>query len=254
MFRRLPKIPLMALGAFVAGMACSFMVINSYIQASTLSTAEEIQAVSNNSKELNLSRRAAIVASRTSAVNLMSVSPVGVISSLSGTYIKFDDRYYILTVAHGIIGSCDLTKIMVGEDMYDCVEYADIDYHKDYALIEVDEISELTPVNIRRSIPRNNEWDEALAIQTKTYYTGYPNGIGPFTIGGEIVGYDRSENVYLHSFAWPGSSGSGIFNESGQMIGYAMAISVGGTEYGVDVLEDIVIVVPLYKIDWNVLE
>ena len=93
-----------------------------------------------------------------------------------------------------------------------------------------------------------------MAIQTKIYYTGYPNGLGPFTIDGKVVGFDSSENIYIHSFAWPGSSGSGVFNEKGQMIGYTMAISVGATEYGIDVLEDIVIVVPLYKINWNMLQ
>ena len=30
-----------------------------------------------------------------------------------------------------------------------------------------------------------------------------------------------------------------------------MAINIGVTEYGIDVLEDIVIVVPLFRIDWQ---
>ena len=86
-----------------------------------------------------------------------------------------------------------------------------------------------------------------------TYYTGYPNGQGPLTFAGEISGHDSSENVYVHSFAWPGSSGSGVFSDSGKLIGIIVAISVGSTEFGIDVLEDIVIVIPLYKIDWDML-
>ena len=253
MSRWIPNFSLSAIGAFLIGMTFSFLVFSGHNRLS-LSTIQEIQATSNISKSLKASDQRAILKSRNSAVNLMSVSPHGVISSLSGTYIYYSGSYYVLTVAHGIIGDCDLTKIVVGTEIYDCTEYVEIDYYKDYAIIKVEELPNLKAVNIKRSVPRNNGWGTALAVQTKIYYTGYPNGLGPFTIDGKIVGFDNSENIYIHSFAWPGSSGSGVFNEKGQMIGYTMAISVGATEYGIDVLEDIVIVVPLYKINWNMLQ
>ena len=41
--------------------------------------------------------------------------------------------------------------------------------------------------------------------------------------------------------------------ESGKLIGIITAISVGSTEFGIDVLEDIMIVIPLYKIEWDML-
>ena len=54
----------------------------------------------------------------------------------------------------------------------------------------------------------------------------------------------------MHSFAWGGASGSGVFGANGEFVGYILAIDIGETSYGIDVLEDIVIVVPAFKIDW----
>ena len=120
-------------------MTFSFLVFSGYDRASTLSTAQEIQATSNVSENLKASEQRAILKSRNSAVNLMSVSPHGVISSLCGTYIYYNGSYYVLTVAQGIIGDCDLTKIVVGAEIYDCTEYVEIAYYKDYAIIKVEE-------------------------------------------------------------------------------------------------------------------
>jgi len=67
------------------------------------------------------------------------------------------------------------------------------------------------------------------------------------------VGYADGDYVYMNSFAWGGASGSGVFTAKGQFVGYVLAIDIGQTDYGVDVLEDIVIVVPAFKIDWATL-
>ena len=57
--------------------------------------------------------------------------------------------------------------------------------------------------------------------------------------------------IFLHSYAWPGSSGSGVFSHNGNMIGIIIALNVGITAAGYDVLEDLVIVTPLFMIDWD---
>ena len=56
--------------------------------------------------------------------------------------------------------------------------------------------------------------------------------------------------MFLNSYAWTGSSGSGVFNSRGKLVGIIMALDVGTTQYGVDVLENLLIVVPVYQIDW----
>ena len=66
------------------------------------------------------------------------------------------------------------------------------------------------------------------------------------------MGYSPENHIYMHSYGWAGASGSGIFNTDGQLVGHVMAIIVGETAHGMNVLEDIVVVVPLFKVDWSV--
>lgn len=248
------KFSFVPLVAFLLGGLTMLSIVHSARQNSILSSVQEIQSRDNISDNLERRAKDAVSLSRHSAVNVMSMSIMGVVSSSTGTYIKNKDSFYILTVAHGVVGPCELMRIVIAGDMVKCLEYVHINIEQDYAIIKIDENPHVKPVHIPSTTPRNNHWDESLSIQSTVFYTGFPNGMGPMTFRGNIVGYDERENVYLHSFAWPGSSGSGVFNEDGKLIGYVMAISVGNTDYGIDVLEDIVIIAPLYKIDWSVLE
>ncbi len=237
-----------AVVTFLIGLA----VTSSFKQAQ-ISSARSIQSPDNVSSFLDKRAASTVKKSRKSAVNVMSISGDGYISSSSGTYFVLEGRHYIITVSHGIVGECPSIRILSDGQMTECVRIAMIDRDIDYAIIEVEQIPERTPIRIPREYPNNRDWEQHLAIQRTVYYTGYPNGFGPLTFGGQIAGHDVSENIYVHSFAWPGSSGSGVFSESGEMIGLIVAISVGATDYGIDVLEDVVIVIPLYKIDWNML-
>ena len=83
------------------------------------------------------------------------------------------------------------------------------------------------------------------------FYTGYPNRRGPFTFDGKIIGYSERGMFVINSFAWGGSSGAGVFTHDGILIGYVVALDIGVTEFGVDVLEDIVMVMPIFRVDWN---
>tara|TARA_A100001515_G_scaffold139928_1_gene135074 strand:- start:436 stop:1203 length:768 start_codon:yes stop_codon:yes gene_type:complete len=231
------------------------LAVYSTTQSLKLSTKQEIQSLDNITDNISSEKKRAIWLSRNSSVNIMSLSTeTESIASSSGTYIKYRNSHYILTVSHGVRGSCEQIRIVVQANLYECQEISALNKQHDYAIIKVEEIEELSPIRIPRSLPKNSAWDEQISIQTGTIYTGYPNSIGPMTLGGTIVGFADSEDIYMHSFAWPGASGSGVFNENGKLIGYVMAISLGFTEYGISVLEDIVIVVPLYKIDWRELE
>jgi len=58
--------------------------------------------------------------------------------------------------------------------------------------------------------------------------------------------------INIRAYAWAGSSGSAVYTEDGYLIGYVLAVDVGGSEFGGDVLENILIVAPAYQIDWDV--
>jgi V8-like Glu-specific endopeptidase len=66
-----------------------------------------------------------------------------------------------------------------------------------------------------------------------------------------VVGYGHGETLYIFSHAYGGASGSGVFTENGKYIGYITAIDVGQTEWGIDVLENIVLVAPAFNVDWS---
>jgi hypothetical protein len=213
---------------------------------------DEITDYDNVATALPPNERNTVKKSRKSTVQVLSLSYDGMIASSTGTYIKHADRYFIFTVAHGLVGPCEVTKVWTPEDgIVDCIGMSAYDPALDYAIMEVTEIPSRTPINIRRSLPRPSEWKAALSSQTRVYYTGYPNSTGPLTVPGIIVGYDSADYIYLYSYAFSGASGSGVFTADGKLIGYLLAIDVGATELGIQALESVVIVVPAFKVDWT---
>ena len=173
-------------------------------------------------------------------------------STMSGTYFVANGNHYVITVHHGIHGPCWLVTIIHEDNYYSCKRYVEMDETNDYAIIEVDgPISSREPILIPQDLPLGDEWERSYSILNNIIYTGYPNTIGPLTLRGDVVGYG-DEYLYVFSHAYGGASGSGGFTKEGKYIGYVVAIDVGSTELGVDVLENIVIVAPTFNVDWSV--
>jgi len=214
----------------------------------------DIRELNNISTFLPSYTRETIHKSRSSSVKIVSLEPErGIFSVASGTYFTTDDRYFILTVKHGVPGECQYTKINVDGEFLRCVKFIDLNIIADYAIIEVDEIIGRKPIDIPSSVPEGRKWKQALSVMNKVFFTGYPNSIGPVTVSGEIIGYTGGGLIYVRSYAWAGSSGSAVFTSDGFLIGYVLAVDVGQSEYGPDVLEDILLVAPAYQIDWSVI-
>jgi len=218
-----------------------------------LPEVSEIRAVENISKELSPFHQRIVRKTKGSAVRILSMSMDKTnISSFTGTYFTAKGRYYVVTVYHGLRGPCESTKIFTDEGFVDCIEYSVLSPFVDYAIFETEEIPELIPMRVPEDLPLNYNWIEQFSTLTSTYYTGFPNGHGPLTFPGKVVGYNKGDYAYVHSYAWSGSSGSGVFNAgTGKYIGYVMAIDVGSSQYGPNVMEDIIIVIPAFKIDWS---
>jgi len=207
------------------------------------------------SSELSYKEKRAATVSRESAVRIISMSSDGSgLSSMSGTYLTALGRHYVLTVMHGIAGPCELTKVLVDDTYYSCVKYITVDTVHDYAIMEVETIPTRTPVSIILDTPSlRPSMTDKLSILSSVYYTGFPNTMGPFTVRGHIMGSDAfgSKNLYILSYAWMGASGSGVFDDNSKLIGYVIALDVGRTEYGVQVLENVVMVGRSSNIDWT---
>ena len=230
------------------------VITGAYISAEksiTFPSEEEISAIENVATGLSSKERTAVIRSKSSAVQVMSANMTeGGISAMSGTYFTYNDKYFILTASHGIYGNCEYTQIIVGEAIYACKQYILRDNQVDYMIIQIDEIKERTAVRIPRDIPHRGEWTTELATQNKTYYTGFPNNGGPYTFDGTIIAYSESDAVFVDSYGWTGSSGAGVFSVNGNLIGWVMALEVGETYFGRQVLENFIWVIPLFKINW----
>jgi hypothetical protein len=207
------------------------------------------------STELSYKEKRAASVSRDSAVRIISMSIDGSgLSSMSGTYLTALGRYYVLTVMHGIAGPCELTKVLVEDTYYGCVKYITVDTVHDYAIMEVEKIPTRTPVSIILDTPSlRRSMTNKLSVLSNVYYTGFPNTMGPFTVRGHVMGSDTfgSKNLYILSYAWMGASGSGVFDENSKLVGYIIALDVGRTEYGVQVLENVVMVGRSSNVDWT---
>jgi len=193
------------------------------------------------------SHKKSIEGSVGSAVRVVSTDTNESVTSLAtGTYFTYSNRHYVLTVAHAIVGPCENLLVIYFENSATCIEYTSVDVTADYAIIEIDEMPDRLPIRA----PQTLQLKKYPKILDKTYYTGYPNSSGPLTFSGTVAGFTDDGLILVQSYAWTGSSGSGVFDYKGNLIGIVMALDVGATQYGIDVLEDILIVVPVSEIDW----
>ena len=200
------------------------------------------------SKQYDISQKQAITRSVNSAVRVVSMDmSVGSISSLSGTYFTFKGKYYVLTSAHGVLKGCGGLMIFHFNEHGQCTKMIKIDRDADYAIFEVEKMDTRTAIKIPKALAN---WKRSYNLLDKTYYTGYPNSIGPTTWTGNISGF-TGDYLIIQTYAWSGASGSGVFDERGEMIGIIMALDVGANEYGYQVLNNFVIVVPIWQIDFD---
>ena len=247
--KAITKISLMFVVGFSLGTGALY---GTYKYLTEVPSIEQIQDVENISKSLSETERRAVSLSRNTAVKILSVSPeTGGVAYTSGTYFTADGRYFIVTVMHGIVGPCELTRVLVDDKFYECIRIVRGEPIIDYAILEIGEIEGRKPMKLSRQLPNNQQWNDVLSAQNKIFYTGFPNSLGPLTFSGNVIGYSEYEYLYIDSYAWGGSSGSGVFTYDGKYVGCILAIDVGKTEYGVDVMENIILVIPAFKIDWT---
>jgi len=234
----------------------TFAFISSYksaLDSYVIPTKEEIKEITNVPSSLPQDDQIALMRSRSSAVQVMSYSETSAdISAMSGTYIHYSGELYVLTASHGITAPCELTQIVADDELFDCLQFVLRDRHSDYMVMKVEEIINREPVELPEEMPNHSEWIEDLAIQSTIYYTGYPNRGGPYTFDGRVVSIENSRAFYIDSYAWSGSSGAGVFSASGNLIGWVVALDIGQTMYGRQVLENFIWVTPLHQVEWPV--
>lgn len=247
--KKILKLMIVGVLSFKMGVLIGLGVTYSVYKSATPPSVGEITDVINIQKSLPASTKHAIRKSRSSMVRVMSLSEdQQVFSSATGTYLTAYGRYYVLTVNHAIQGPCELTRIEASDEFVGCVKFIKLNSYSDYAIVEIEKLDSRTPLHIPRDLAKT---PQEFSIMSDVYYTGYPNGVGPLTIDGKIIGYMGGDLIYIKSYAWSGSSGAGVFSFKGKLMGYVLALDVGRTEFGIDVLENMVFVVPITVVKWD---
>jgi len=182
--------------------------------------------------------------SRTAAVKVRSLLHGG---HGSGTYMVAHNRRVVATAAHVVRNESAMAidgrdgETVVGQVIF-------VDSENDIAFLVVPEMKSRTAIRYR---PRNI-YNERL-IGTSVTYTGFPSHHDLLTIRGYVSSLEHNM-VIANMFGWFGSSGSGVYDQSGRFVGVVSAIDVG--RYGLNrlPLDSIVWVAPISKIDHEMLE
>ena len=139
----LKTLMLVLLGSLVS-VAVFYGAVN---HLSQLPAAEQIQDFDNVSTGLPIEHQRVVKRSRNSTVRILSVSTEGGVATTTGTYIKAKGKYYIITVMHGLVGPCDVTRVWTEEEGFtQCQRVVLGNALVDYAIIEVAEIPSLEAV------------------------------------------------------------------------------------------------------------
>ena len=200
------------------------------------------------STHYDINQKQAIRRSVNSSVRVGSMDLLkGNISTLSGTYFTFRNKFYVLSSAHGVLSECSGLMAFHNQESSPCIQMIKLDKKTDYVIFEIQEMKDRIPIKVPKALAN---WKKSYNLLDKTFYTGYPNSIGPTTWTGNISGF-TGDYLIVQTYAWSGASGSGVFDERGELIGIIMALDVGTTDFGYQILNSFVIVVPIWQMDFG---
>jgi S1-C subfamily serine protease len=122
-----------------------------------------------------------------------------------------------------------------------------VDRTNDIAFLVVPEMETRTAVKYKPQ----KIYDERL-VGTNLTYTGFPSHHDLLTIRGYVSALEH-KMVVTNMFGWFGSSGSGVFDPRGRMVGIVSGIDVGNIGFRLP-LDSIVWVAPMSTVDHEILK
>lgn len=168
-----------------------------------------------------------------SSVIIFSATEDEILGSGSGNYFSLNREKFILTAAHVVNNS---EKIFIGEKNTNIVE-ADITYideKSDIAILKPKEELLCTKAVRFKTKKRNY-------IGEEIYHTGHPDG-ETWHVSNGMLSSTQGSTIIGNTFAWPGSSGSVVFDKSGNVIGIISAIKISAPLGLPDMVEHIVLI------------
>lgn len=152
-----------------------------------------------------------------SSVILTGATEAGNVSIGSGNYFHIHGHTFILTAAHVVDGFEAIAITERSGDMHRA-RVMHIDHSIDLAIIKAD-----APLKFTKAIDYRPS--KKIDIGKEVFYCGQPNQMYFSTYHGRIAGLS-GQYILVDTFAWPGSSGSVIFNKEGQPTGVVSSVSL----------------------------
>jgi hypothetical protein len=135
-------------------------------------------------------------------------------TSGQGSGVLIDPSGVIVTNLHVVRGETHVSVKLANGDIYDDVTVVDVDERKDLLLIKIKAV-ELSPIVLGNS--------DRVAVGEKVVLIGSPRGLDLTVSDGLLSAVRDSGDGYrvfqTSAAASPGSSGGGMFNEYGELIG-----------------------------------
>ncbi len=171
----------------------------------------------------------------------------------SGTYFEHKGSHIVITAYH-VYDDPRISGAMIqsqdGEMVAGTIIYSNRD--RDICVLLVPKMR--TVEAARLSPIRPAQADEGVEV----LYTGFPGNhqhTEPLTLNGTLAGIDDNHGfVIMQSYAWMGSSGSGVFDNRGRYIGVLVAIDVNRGIFGPQLQENIVYVSPIWGVSLEEIE
>ena len=164
----------------------------------------------------------------------------------TGTYFIYKGHHIVITAGHlfaeGIPDLLESEALITGPTEKVVGTLAYFDPYVDVAIFRI------APLESRKAAKfvRTPEY----IVGDPVVYSGFPGSNNLLTLDGEISGDGFGTDLALQSFAWGGSSGSGVFDERGRFVGVVVAIMVGRSLFGYpEKIGSIVYVAPANLID-----
>lgn len=155
--------------------------------------------------------------SYTSSVIVNAFGDSGGVSLGSGNYFQIWDKQFVITAAHVIEDKKEVFLTERSGFSYKA-RIAYVDKFKDLAILVPEEKMKFTKAVAYR--PANG-----IDVGREIFYCGNPNEMYFSTYHGMISG-TTGQYILADTFAWPGSSGSVVFNDAGQVVGVVSSVAL----------------------------
>ena len=181
--------------------------------------------------------------SRKSAVSVITAAGSG-----SGTYFKIGSHYIVIT-AHHVVEGQDIV-IVLGRNNEQVYAQPILKTTKgDIAVLLVPKMSSRVPMKLKM-LSKKDKPDVESLVGKEVTYTGFPAHHDLLTVDGKIATVNDHGYIIMHSYGWPGASGSGVFDFKGRFIGVVSAVDLGQWSPWVPpaIVEDMVWVSPSWDL------